>query len=252
MQRTTALFGAVTVATLLVTAGVAGALSTGAAPSRAPAGSQQAQMSDTITVSGSGTVQAEADRAVVRVGVIATGDDIGTVRESLSDNAAKMRDALGEMGIGQDQIRTAYYDISSEERHERPGVSNRPTYRGTHSFVVTVNDTDSVGRVIDTAVNNGASEVDGVEFTLSADRRQQLRQQALEEAMTSARGEASTLAGAEDLSITGVDRISTTDFSRSPYEARAVAATGGAGGTSINSGPVTVRASATVVYDTSG
>lgn len=246
MQRRTALVGTAVVAALLVTAGVGGALSTGAAPAQRT----DAQMSDTITVSGSGTVQAEADRAVVRVAVVSSGNDVGDVRADLSDNAQSMREALAETGIDEGQIRTAYYDISSQDRRRGPG-GDEADYRGLHAFEITVEDPDSVGEVIDTAVEGGANEVDGVEFTLSQDRREQLRQDALEDAMDDARGEASTVAGAEDLSIEGVDRVSTTDFSRSPYEARGLA-TGDAGGTSINSGPVTVQASVTVVYDTSG
>lgn len=246
MEFRSTLAGAAVVAALLVTAGIGGAITSGAAPGNVDAQTQQ-QMSDTIAVSGSGTVQAEADRAVVRVGAIATGDDISAVREDLSENASGMRDALAEMGIDESQIRTAYFDISSEERYG-PREADRPTYRGIHAFEITIEDPDQAGEVIDTAVSNGASEVGGVEFTLSPDRREDLRQQALESAMDNARSEASTVAGAEDLSITGVDRISTTDFSRTPFAVETAAAGDGGARTSISSGPVTVRASVTVVY----
>lgn len=248
MEFRSTLAGAAVVAALLVTAGIGGAITTGDAPANAAAQTQQ--MSDTITVSGSGTVQAEADRAVVRVGVISTGDDISAVREDLSENASDMRDALADMGIDESQIRTAYFDISSNERYG-PREPDRPTYRGLHAFEITIDEPDEAGQVIDTAVSNGASEVDGVEFTLSSDRREDLREQALESAMDNARSEASTVAGAEDLSITGVERISTTDFSRTPFAVETAAAGDGGARTSISSGPVTVRASVTVVYDTS-
>ncbi|MFB6151097.1 MAG: SIMPL domain-containing protein [Haloarculaceae archaeon] len=249
MQSRTALAGAAVLAAVLVTAGIAGALTTGGgAPAQVQ--QQQASMSDTITVTGSGMVQAEADRAVVRLGVLATGDDISAVRERLAENVSQMRDALAEMGIEGDQIRTAHYDISSEARYGAPS-EGEPKYRAVHAFVITVNDTGDVGQVIDTAVNNGASEVDGVQFTLSPEKRQQLRQDALESAMESARTEASTLAGAEDLSISGVDRISSTDYNRVPYRVETAAlASGDGAATTINSGPVTVSASVTVVYET--
>jgi uncharacterized protein YggE len=250
MQSRTALAGAAVIAALVVTAGAAGAVATGAVqPDVQPQQSQQAQLSDTITVAGSGTVQAEADRAVIRLGVVATGDDITAVRDQLSENASSMQDALVEMGIDESQIQTAYYDISSQEAYGGP-QPEEPTYRGLHAFVVTTEQTDSAGEIIDTAVSSGASQVAGGECALSEDRRQELRQQALEEAMDNARSEASTLAASEDLSITGVDRISTTNYVSSPYQASYAVADGGDAGTSINSGPVTVRASTTVVYDT--
>ena len=251
MRTRIALGGAAVLAALLVTAGVAGALSAGGAPGQAQVQNQGA-MSDTITVGGNGQVQAQADRAVIRVGVLATGDEISTVRNQLSENATSMREALTSSGIDSSQIRTNYYDISSEERYRGPEREG-PKYRGTHSFTITIEDPETAGEVIDTAVSNGASEVDGVEFTLSPEKREQLREDALETAMENARSEAGTVAAAEDLQIAGVDRISTTEFDRRPYRAEAAAfADGGNGATSINSGPVTVRASVTVVYETNG
>lgn len=251
MELRSVFAGATVVAVLLATVGIGAALTTsGVAPQSQAQGQQQAQLSNTITTSGSGTVQATADRAVVRVGVVARGDDVGIVREQLSENASSMRAALTEMGITSNQIRTVHFDISSERRRERP-EGNSPTYRGTHVFAITIEDPSTAGQVIDTAVSNGASEVHGVEFTLSQERRQELRQQALQEAMANARSEASTVASSEDLSLTGVTRISTTDSSVRPFETRAAAADGGGGAeTSIESGPVTVQASVTVVYET--
>lgn len=246
MQSRVTLAGAAVLAVLLATAGIAGAFSAGGSPAQAQ---QQAMDSNTITVSGNGEVQAEADRAVIRVAVLATGDDISSVRKQVAENSSAMRSALTDMGISDDQIQTRHYDISSNKRHHEPR-GEEPNYRAIHAFTITVEETDRAGAVIDTAVSNGASEVDGVTFTLSADKREELRQQALEEAMDSARGEASTIAAAEDLSIADVNRVSTTGYSHSPRRALATPAAGDAGGTSINSGPVSVSASVTVVYDT--
>ncbi|WP_436923257.1 SIMPL domain-containing protein [Halosimplex amylolyticum] len=250
MNSRVTLAGVALVAALLATAGAAAAFTSGGAPVQAQQSPAQDSMSGTITVGASGQVQAQADRAVVRVGIVATGDDIETVREQLSSNASQMRSALNEMGIDDSQIRTGYYDISTNRRYGG-GQSDRPEYRAIHSFSITVEDPGSVGKVIDTAVTNGANEVDGVEFTLSADKREELRQEALGEAMDTARGEASTVAGAEDLTITGVDRVSTTEYHSRPYAVEASAMAGDGGGTSIDSGPVTVSASVNVVYETS-
>ena len=247
MRQRTALAGVAALAVLLVSAGVGGAFAVGG-----PAGPQQAQaqnaMSDTVTVSGSGEVRAQADRAVVRVAVLSTGDDIESVRTDLSENATSMREALTDMGVDESQIRTNHYDISSNERYG-PRGEDEPRYRAIHSFTITVEDPDRVGEVIDTAVGNGASEIDRVQFTLSPEKREDLREQALEAAMDAARTEASTVAETEDLEIQGVQRVSTTEFSRS--SPRTVAATPASGGasTSISSGPVTVSADVTVVYD---
>jgi len=249
MNSRLTLAGVAVVAALLATAGVGAAFAAGGSPVQAQQ-SAQADGSDTITVGASGQVQAEADRAVVRVGVVATGDDIETVRSDLSSNASSMRSALSEIGIDSGQIRTAHYDISTNRRYGG-AESEEPTYRAIHAFAITVEEPDTVGQVVDTAVTNGADEVDGIEFTLSADKREQLRQEALTAAMESARGEASTIAAAEDLTVSGVDRVSTTEYGARPYAVETAAlSAGGDAGTSIDSGPVSVSASVTVVYET--
>jgi uncharacterized protein YggE len=242
METRTVLVGAVAVAAVLATVGAAGVVAAGGAQST------DAQPNQTVQVSASGQVQTQADRAVVRVAVVSTGDDIETVRERLSSNASSMRSALEEMGVDSGQIQTAYYDISSNRRYGG-GEGDEPEYRAIHSFVVTVEDTDSVGAVIDTAVNNGASEIDGVEFTLSQDKRADLKEQALEHAMDTARGKAGAVAAAEDLTVAGVNTITTSQYSASPY--RVETAVADSGGTSIDGGPVSVSATVTVVYDLS-
>jgi uncharacterized protein YggE len=103
------------------------------------------------------------------VAVVATGDEIETVREHLSSNASSMRSALSEMGIDGSQVQTSYNDISSNSRYGGPSEQDQPEYRAIHSFSITTNETDRVGEVIDTAVTNGANEIDDVEFTLASD-----------------------------------------------------------------------------------
>jgi uncharacterized protein YggE len=237
----------VAVTALLVLAGCAGA------GTPATDGGADAGESKTITVGANGQVQAEADQAVVRVSVEATGPDAATARQRLAENVSEMRAALSELGIDDDQVVTAYYDISQRHRDPRPSEERpQPEYRAIHAFEITLSDTERVGEVIDTAVTNGATGVDNVEFTLSAETRQELRQQALAEAMTNARGQADTLASESDLAISGVHQVSTTEIGVQPYRQEVAYATADAGaGTSIDSGPVTVTAQVSVVYNAS-
>lgn len=249
MQTRATLAGVAVVAALLATAGIAGAFATGDSPAQVQS-PDDAQTGDTITVGASGQVQAQADRAVVDVAVVATGDDVSAVRDQLSTNASRMRTALAEQGINESQIRTSNYDISTNRRYAREN-GDQPEYSAVHSFAITVHDTGEVGQVVDTAVTNGANEVNGVEFTLSADRREELRQDALRSAMDSARSQASAIASQADLSVDGVDRVATTEYNRTPYAAETATAGDAAAtpSTAIDSGPVSVSASITVVYD---
>lgn len=204
----------------------------------------------TVTVGATGQVSAEPDQAVVRVAVVETATDPNTARTRLAENVSAMRAALREMGIADDQVRTVHFDISQDHRQR----ADQPTrYRAVHAFAVTLNDTERVGTVVDTAVESGATRVDGVQFTLSDAKRQRLHDAALAKAMDGADRQAATLASETNLSLAGVHAVRSADTAVRPYRAEAVAlSAGGSGGTSVESGPVTVTAHVTVVYNATG
>lgn len=246
MRRTLAL--PVVLAALVVLAGCAGIGGSTATPGGAAADAP----SRTITVDAAGQIQAEPDQAILRVAVEATGDDASTARQRLADNVSRMRAALSEMGLADDQITTVYYDISEQHRRERPdGERADPQYRAMHAFEITLSDVNRTGEVIDTAIENGATSVDNVQFTLSRETRLELRKQALRDAMANARGEAEVVAAAANLSITDVAAASTTTLRVRPHRDVALASASGGGGTSIDSGPVTVTAQVVVTYNAS-
>ena len=239
---------AVLVAGLLVAAGVAGATALGAGPASA----SQPTDSKSITVSASGDVEATPDQAVVRVAVTATGNDSTAVREALASNVESVREALTEYGIPADNVRTAHFDIRQERERTREGTEFGD-YRGVHALEITTDDTDAAGEIIDLAVDNGADQIDGVSFTLSDEKREELHNDALEAAMANADTRADTLASASDLSVTSVHSIHSADTGYRPYrmETAYVAAdsAAAAGGTSVESGPVTVTADVRVTYN---
>ena len=232
-------------AALMVTAGVVGGLTLGSGNAAA----QSANGDKSVTVSASGEIDATADQAIVRVAVTATGNDSNAVREELASGAESLRAALEEYGLSEGDIRTAYYDIS-QERKRTPEGMEVGQYRGTHAFELTVNDTDAAGEVIDVAVQNGADRVMGVSFTLSDEKREELHNEALKEAMNSARSRADAVAAAGDISITEVHEAVAGDTGYRPYTVEYASADSAAtASTSVESGPVTVTASVTVTYN---
>jgi uncharacterized protein YggE len=246
------LVASLAVAVLLVTAGCAGAIGNSSESpadgnTASAADAQQQQPAKSVRVSASGEVTAEPDRAVLTVGVEATADDAETVRQRLSENVSRMRSALEEMGIDDDQIQTEHYTI--REDHESRRNEGPTRYTGIHAFRIEINDTDSVGTVIETAVDNGGTDVGRVSFTLSEETREELREQALSNAMDNARSDAEVLAENADLTITGVTSASTGNVHVRPYRAEAHTAAADAGGTSIESGPVSVTAQVQVTYN---
>ena len=199
-----------------------------------------------ISVSSTGRGAAESDHAVVRVSVTSTADTADAARSSVAADSERMREALRDAGVADDAVRTVNYaiypryDYRTEER-ELIG------YQAVHAYAVEVAP-DRAGEVVDVAVANGADTVDGVTFTLSEEARADLREQALTQAMTSARADADAIASAAGLTVTGVQEASTVaDYGYMPVY-RVAESDAAGGSTSFEPGPVTVTATVQVTY----
>lgn len=235
------------VALLMVAA--AGIVGMGAVGAQSPEDTPGEQ---SITVSATGTSGASPNQAVVRVSVTAAANDSATVRDDLANGSESLRTALDDLGVDYETVRYAIEERPEPREPRRPGgspESTSPDYRGVHSFEITVDDTDAVGAVIDAAADAGA-EVNDVTFTLSDDRRTELRDQAIEAAMTDAQSQATALAAAGNLSVTNVATIEASQYNYSPlrYETAADGG-GGNGGTVVDGGEVSVTYNVRVTYN---
>ena len=233
------------IALLLATAGFAGSL---APTGEASAQTEQVNATKTISVAATGQAVAEPDQAIVQVAVVASANDADVVRERLARNASNATEALRQLGIGDDQIRTVAYRIDQAYREE--GGERVPDgFEGYHAFEITASNASRAGEIIDAAVSNGADRVEGVELTLSEERRREVRSEALRDALENARTNAEVIASSTNLSIVGVHSATTADLDFSPARAELTQAAADGGATTIESGPVTVTAQVQVTYN---
>jgi hypothetical protein len=193
----------------------------------------------TVSVSGAGEVSAEPDRALVFVAVTATGNSSAAAAATLSTGVATLREEVNDSDVV-DGVRTT--DFQLFERRE----NGSEAFVARQSFEIGVNDTNAVGEVIDRAVASGATEVSGVSFTLSDERRGDLRASAIDRAVDDARQQATAVAGSADLELGSIRTASVDGGGLAPTRQVAVAE-----GTVIDVSPVTVTASVQLTYDAS-
>lgn len=253
-QKAIAMIVAIVFSAALVGAGVAFAGDAPANPTaESLANSADNQPTETITVGTSGKVEAEPDKAVVRLAIEARSDDPATARTRVAENVSAVKSALAEIGIDESSIRTEDFRIFEDHRRHKRGPDTEPetTYRAHHRLTVEVEDVDQTGEVVDTAVDSGSAEIHDVRFTLADETRSELRNAALENAMANARTQADTIASSADLQIVGAHSVTTENVRIPRHRLRYEAHAGGdgAGGTDLSSGPVTVTASVTVTYN---
>lgn len=202
----------------------------------------------TIDVSATGSASAAPDLAKVNVVVEARAATADAARAQVASNVSRMRDAIRALGIPDDAVRTTAYTVGPE--YDYSGNTRRLLgYRAQHAFEIDA-DVDAAGQVIDAAVGNGASQVQGVQFTLSDATRRQLRQEALSQAMAHAHADAQTIADAGGVAVGQVHSASTGDVGPVPYQRAAPETSAGSGGSTVVSpGPVEVTATVSVSYE---
>lgn len=233
------------VAAVLVLA-TAGAVATGLGTAGAQSTAQPADRS--ISVAATGSADASPDRAVVRVAATAQGNSSAEVRDALAADAEALRTALDELGVDYETIE---YRIHSVDERERPPREGGPSadYRGVHAYQVTLDDPQRVGAVIDAAADAGA-EVSDVELTLSEEKRTELREEAIRNAMSDARSQADTIAAAGDLRVTNVATVDASQGRYVPVRYEAADAGGGAAAeTVVSEGDVSVTYRVQVTYN---
>lgn len=246
-------FAAVALAALLVSAGCLGIGD--AAQNVSPTDTGSATAPDrTVSVAATGEAAAAPDRAVLHLSVQASAESAGDARSRVAENVSALRSALIDAGVDETDITTERYNLREVRSRNKAGEPGLTEYRAVHALTVETGDVDRVGTLVETAVRNGATDLRGVEFTLSEQTESTLREEALNAAMDNAREDADVLATNADLEIGGVRSVSTGDVHVRPYRTEAALAASGAGAatTDVESGPVTVTARVQVTYDASG
>ena len=229
-------------------AGLSGCLGTAQQATDAAAGGGDSGR--TVTVTGSAEMQAAPDRAVIEASVEATGDSAAAVRDELSTRSDSLRQALRNAGLDDDQLTTGRFAIRPQYNRREPGAEPEQTgYEGTHTTTIEVDDVDTTGDVIDTAIDGGADSIGRIEYTLSASTRESLREDALKAAVDTARDEADVLAARVDSQVVSVQRLNAAGGGLSPtYERYDVAEEASVGSTELQPDDVTVSASVEATY----
>ncbi len=147
-----------------------------------------------VIVSGDALVQAQPDTAVVTVAVVTQGN---TALAAQQENARKtdavvraVKDAAGPRG----EVKTSGYNLQPQYAYRDGQPPTIRAYEARNSVTVTLSDLTRVGAVIDAASGAGATNVDGLAFTLRQDK--QARAQALGDATRAALEKAQTIAQA--------------------------------------------------------
>ncbi len=204
-------------------------------------------MKNTITVSGTGTVQVKPDTAVVSIAVVTRNASVSAAVEENADLMLRVQSAIQTLGIAKADFSTSGYSIYQETNY-RDGKTEYGLYRVSNNLDITVRDIDAAGAVIDTAVSAGANQLNSVSF--SATDTEQAVADAQRLAMQQAADNASVLSAAAGRKLGKAVTIQMTGYVQPRYELAAdnMVMTAKAA-TPIKPGTQNISASVTVIYE---
>lgn len=229
---------------------------TAAAGVRAAGDSSGAQTG--VWVSGTGSVTAKPDLAMLSLGVESRGKTVEEARTKGADAMNAILASLTKDGIAQKDIQTHSFNISPEYNFvDRLDGLGRRTERVLIGYLVTnqvsvkVRALDSVGRVIDDVAKAGGdlTRINAISFTV--ENPTALRREARDKAVADAVTKAEQIARAAGVSLGRAFYLNESGGAPpppQPFAARAFAAEAGGAPTPIGGGELEITASVQAAF----
>ena len=158
-----------------------------------------------ITVTGEALISAEPDQAQLDIGVVTQAR---TAPEASKENAERLTRVLSEVKkiLGKaDEVKTSGYSLTPAYRYPQGGKPEIVGYNASNTIRIKTMNLDLVGRLIDSAMQAGANNVNRLVFTLKDEQAAQL--EALRAASAKARTKAEAIAAALGLKVVKITSV---------------------------------------------
>lgn len=250
----------VAAAAMIVACGLAAPLAH-AQPAGSTAVKSDPSITPVVTATGSAVVSRTPDQAVVTLGVATTGKTSTEAQEKLNATMDKVVKAVKGLSIPDVKVQTQWLSLSPvyeridyREQQAQPREPRIIGYNASNTVRVTVGDISKVGTIIDTAIDAGANQVQGLSFGLKDDR--DARQEAMTSAARDAKAKAEAIAAALGLRVvrvleaqSGVVQRPVPMYRMAGRGAMAPAAEALSTPTTVEAGEVTVQEQVTVTVE---
>ena len=204
----------------------------------------------TLNVNGIGQINLTPDIAYIYIGI---HTEAATATEAVATNKTQTNaviDAIQKTKVADKDIRTTNFSIYPSQQYAPDGTpTGKTTYMVDNSVYVTVRNLDSLGGLLDDAVNAGANTINSITFDL-ADKTQAVKE-ARAKAVEDARTQAQEIADASGVSLGNIQTISFYDSS--PMQTPMYSGKGGGlvadAAVPIQPGELTISVTVNMVYE---
>ncbi|GGD01361.1 hypothetical protein GCM10007216_35110 [Thalassobacillus devorans] len=199
----------------------------------------------TIKVTGTGTLTAAPDQAVIVTGVETENMSLQQAQSENNTITRQIINSITQAGIPQEQIQTEEFRINPVYDF-KDGQQVFRGYKVTNVLNITLYDMEMIGPIIDAATASGANIVRGVEFSLQ--HADLIYNQALQEALRQAKQKAQTIAKSFQATLYSVPQSVVEDAGTSRPSPLFKTAALQAESTPIQPGQLTIEANVLVTY----
>lgn len=119
-----------------------------------------------MSLNGVGIVKAIPDMAYVTIGVITENKELTFAQQNNAKITQNVINSLINSGVSKKDIMTESYSVTLQYEY-REGEQVFKGYRVSNYFKIRINNIQEIGKLVDTAVENGANAVKNINFTLS-------------------------------------------------------------------------------------
>lgn len=201
----------------------------------------------TIQVTGSGSVDAKPDIAVINIGV---NSEDANPQNALSRNNAATAKVISELegaGVEKKDLQTSNFSIYPQYRTEGENKHQVVTYRVSNTVTVKIRNVEHVGEILGKAVSAGSNQISGPAFTV--DSPQKYLTEARKKAVEDAKEKAGVYAAAAGMSLGAV--LSINDETSAPVypAARPAGFARTAAAAPVEAGSESIQARVVIVYE---
>ena len=198
-----------------------------------------------VIASGDAIVSKRPDLALISVAVDSQAGTAAAAQQDLATKAAKLIARVKSLGVADKDINTAGYYIGANYT----GNGTIDGYRASEQLVLKWHNVDTVGKTLDSLVQEGGATQIGIGFTLADPKAAQAEARNL--AIADARSRAQAMASAAGVKLGKVVRVSDTT-GPSYYPSAGFAAVKDAASTQVPVGQLDVQVSVQVAFAIDG
>jgi len=174
------------------------------------------QSENTINVSGDSEITVDPDEAEVWAGISVVELTAEEAQSEANKVINEVIDGLRYKGISEEDIETERLNLYEERRYE-DGEYNVVGWRASQTLKIKTEDLDKVGEIVDVCVENGANQVNRINFGLSEEKEQEYKKEALAKATSNAKEKAETIADSLGVKLGEVRSVSEAQHYYRPY-----------------------------------